>query len=409
MKIFNKLSIIQILVGLSLTLAILLFPSCETTVKHKALIITGQNNHNWEKSNVILKEILDLTGVFETEILVSPASGEDMSAFLPDFKKYAVVVFDYNGDPWSEKAKTDFVNYVKDGGGLVIYHAANNAFPEWEEYNEMIGLGGWGKRDEKSGPYLYWKDDKVVKDYSPGHAGGHGEQHAYLVINRDMEHPITKGLPDAWMHSQDELYGYLRGPVKNMNVLSTAWSDTVTGGSGRNEPVLFTITYGQGRIFQTVLGHCGKEDKVPAMHGAGFITTLQRGTEWAATGNVSLPVPDNFPNSASVVMWDNFQPLSLNELMQKAGRYKSGQSRMALSDLTERIRKASDMPDKLKKYEKEMVKFLDSEATSDSKNYIMKELSWMGTKKSISVLEKLQKSEDTAEMAGFALKRIKPE
>ena len=402
-------NIIKLLAGLSLVVTFLMVQSCGTTKEHKVLIITGQNNHNWEKSSAIMNDILDQTGIFATEILLSPPSGEDMSGFLPEFKRFEAIILDYNGDPWPDKAKSDFVEYVKNGGGVVIYHAADNAFPEWKEYNEMIGLGGWGNRDEKSGPYYYWKDGKMFKDTSPGKGGGHGARHPFLVINRDTEHPVTKGLPEAWMHSEDELYSYLRGPAENIHVLATAYSDSTTGGSGREEPVLFTINYGKGRVFHTVLGHCGKGDDVPAMHGAGFITTLQRGTEWAATGSVTLAVPDNLPNSVSVVLWEDLRPLTLNELMQKAGRYKIGQSRKYLADLTERIRRVSTQPAELQNYEKEMLKFLESDVTTDSKNYVLKELSWMGSETSVPVLEKLQKSEDTAEMATFALKRIKPE
>ncbi len=402
-------NILKLLAGLSLVVTFLMVQSCGTTAEHKALIITGQNNHNWEKSSIIIKDILDQTGIFETEILLSPPAGESMSGFLPEFNKFEVVILDYNGDPWPDKAKLDFVDYVKNGGGVVIYHAADNAFPEWKEYNEMIGLGGWGNRNEKSGPYYYWKDGKMIKDTSPGKGGGHGARHPFLVINRDTEHPVTRGLPEKWMHSEDELYSWLRGPAENINVLSTAYSDSTKGGSGREEPVLFTISYGKGRVFHTVLGHCGKGDDAPAMHGAGFITTFQRGAEWAATGNVTLAIPDNLPNSVSVVIWDKLSPLTVEELLQKAGKYNIGMSRKYLADLTERIRRVSDDPGELKKYENKLLKFLDSDATTDSKNYVMKELSWMGTETSIPVLEKLLKSEDTAEMATFALKRIKSE
>ena len=85
----------------------------------------------------------------------------------------------------------------------------------------------------------------------------------------------------------------LRGPAKNLTVLATAYSDTKTGGSGVSEPMLFTIAYGKGRIFHTVLGH-----DLPALRCAGFQTTLERGAEWAATGKVSASsVPADFPTS----------------------------------------------------------------------------------------------------------------
>jgi uncharacterized protein len=120
-----------------------------------ALIVTGQNNHNWQRSNIFLRSILEKSGIFVVETKVSPSEGKDMSSFIIDFKPYDVVVLDYNGDEWPEQTKTNFVNYVKNGGGVVIYHAANNAFPNWPEYNEIIGLGGWGDRNESAGPYIY--------------------------------------------------------------------------------------------------------------------------------------------------------------------------------------------------------------------------------------------------------------
>jgi len=410
MKKIKILSRFKSFSGLLVSILLLIqFNSCEPIGKNCALIITGQNNHNWEVSSKILQTILGHSGIFKVTIITSPAQGEDMSGFLPPFRKYDVIVLDYNGDPWPDQAKKEFVEYVNNGGGVVVYHAANNAFPGWKEYNDIIGLGGWGNRDESSGPYVYWEDGDIIRDNSPGRGGDHGEQHAFLVVNRDREHPITKGLPDSWIHAKDELYGLLRGPASGLHVLATAFSDTATGGDGRHEPVLFTIQYGEGRIFHTVLGHCKDDSEVPAMECAGFITTLQRGAEWAATGNVSLDIPDNLPNSASVVKWPDFRPLLLDELMNKASLYKVGQSRKYLADLSDRIRKSDGSPETLVKFEKKMLELLNSEATIDSKKFICTELSWMGSEKSIPTLEKLAKEEDIAEMAAFALERLKAE
>ncbi|MDU0355103.1 ThuA domain-containing protein [Paraglaciecola aquimarina] len=123
-------------------------------------------------------------------------------------------------------------------------HAANNSFPEWKAYNEMIGLGGWGNRNESDGPYVYFDDagNKIV-DHAKGGAGGHGKQHEFEVVTRDKEHPITENMPDTWLQSKDELYNRLRGPAKNMTVLATAFDDKKYNGFGRHEPVLMAITY----------------------------------------------------------------------------------------------------------------------------------------------------------------------
>ncbi len=235
--------------------------------KLKGLIVDGQNNHNWKATTPVLKEYLEQTGLFTIEVATT---GSDTVEFEPKFADYAVVVMNYNGADWPEKTQASFVDYVRNGGGLVIYHAANNSFPEWKEYNMIIGLGGWGGRNEKDGPYIRFRGGKVIRDMSPGRGGSHGRQHEYVVETINTEHPITSGLPAKWRHVSDELYDRLRGPAENLTVLATAYSDKATGGTGENEPVLFTINYGKGRVFHTVMG-----DNVQQMNCVGFAVTLQ--------------------------------------------------------------------------------------------------------------------------------------
>ncbi len=257
---------------------------------YKALIIDGQNAHDWKGTTPVLKQLLEETGLFQVDVATSLPKGSDMSGFKPNFSAYHVVVSNYQGDPWPEETKKAFVEYVRNGGGVVIYHFACAAFPDWPEYNEIIGLGGWGGRNEKSGPYVRWRDGKVVLDYSPGRGGGHGPMQAFQVVIREPNHPITQGLPEKFMHVEDELYGWLRGPAKNLTVLATAFAPKEKGGSDEHEPILFTVQYGKGRVFQIALGHTAKELKSVA-----FIVPFQRGAEWAASGKVTQPLPPDFP------------------------------------------------------------------------------------------------------------------
>jgi len=292
--------------------------SAAQTPKIKVLIVDGQNNHQWATTTPLLKSILESSDRFTVDVSTSPPKlapprlspkatpeekavhAESLKAFQlaepariaaapelwakwrPRFHEYAVVVSNYNGESWPEEVRTAFVTYVKTGRGFVSYHAANNAFADWPEYNEMIGVGGWGGRNEKSGPYLRLRAGAWTSLAAPGPCGGHGPQHEFLMNISAADHPITRGLPAAWMHSKDELYHHLRGPARHLTVLGSSVSNVTR----EAEPLLMALTYGQGRVFHTALGH-----SVEALGGLGFQVTFLRGTEWAATGRVTQPAP----------------------------------------------------------------------------------------------------------------------
>lgn len=269
-----------------LAIAFACFVTTAVQAEIKALIIDGQNNHDWKATTPVMTEILKEAG-FSVDVATSPPRGGDMGKFNPNFSDYDVVVSNYNGQRWNEKTEQALIDYVKSGGGFVVVHAADNSFPDWDAYNEMIGLGGWGGRNEKSGPYVYFREGRVVRDTdTKGGGGSHGAQHEFQIVVRDGNHPITDGMPPAWMHGKDELYDSLRGPAVNMRILATAYSKK----SGRHEPMMMTIRFGDGRIFHTPMGHADY-----SMKCAGFVSTLQRGTEWAANGKVTIPVVSDFP------------------------------------------------------------------------------------------------------------------
>lgn len=269
----------------------------------KAMILTGQMNkpHNPELMDQVLSKYLRQTGLFSVDIVRTPAQGKDMSGFFPDFNKYDLVVLNYDGDDWPKANREAFINWVHSGGALVTVHSTNNAFPDWVEFNEMIGLGGWGGRDERWGPAVYWRDGQVIRDTSPGETF-HPPKHDYRLTIRDTKHPVTQGLPKTWMHAHDELYSRLRGPAQSLNLLATGIaSPNVERASGEHEPVIFTVRYGEGRIFHTTLGHINRNAQEPpaSVRCVGFITTFQRGSEWAATGNVTQKIPPDFPSASA--------------------------------------------------------------------------------------------------------------
>ena len=260
--------------------------------KIKVLIIDGQHNHAWRDTTAFLKDALESTGRFTVDVSSNLKPNDKPGRvpsvpFPPDLSNYQVAISNYNGQPWPADFRSEFAERVRAGKlGFVLFHSANNCFADWPEFNRMVGMA-W--RGAGAGDRLYFDStDKLVR-IPKGQGGSTGETtHPFAVVMRDPAHPITRGLPREWMHAKDQLMHTVRGPAEDVRILATAYSPKTEF----HEPTLWTVTYGQGRIVQTPMGH-----DVFAMRCVGFLTTVRRGIEWAATGNVTQPVPEEFPTA----------------------------------------------------------------------------------------------------------------
>jgi len=244
--------------------------------KIQVLIITGQDAHPWREASPFLRGILNETGKFEVRI-TEEFRGASLETLLP----YDVAVLVYSDEKldiqkWSQATRDALLTYVSSGKGLVVYHHSAASFQDWPEYQRLVGC--------------IWKTGQ----------SHHAPVHDYRVDIRDTEHPITRGLT-SFMAKTDELYAALScQPPANYHVLATGWDDhslyrpkdRVTGPS-QDEPLMWTVPYGAGRVFTTVLGNDMRAVQTP-----GFIATFVRGTEWAARGLVTIPLPPELTSGA---------------------------------------------------------------------------------------------------------------
>ena len=252
--------------------------------KIRVLIVDGRSNHDWQLTTRAIRAILEPTGLFEVAVSTAPptAASPGWDEWRPKFKDYDVVIQHYNdlngGAQWPAEVRTSFEEFVHDGGGLYVWHAGNNAFANWPEYNRIIGLG-WRKRDQ--GIALQVGDDEQIIRIPSGEGldTNHGARFDALII-RLGEHPIHQGLPRRWRAANIEVYNYARGPAEEVDVLSYA-NDTVK--TKLNWPIEWTVRYGKGRVYTSTLGHVWKGDTQPVtVRDAGLQTLVVRALQWLA-------------------------------------------------------------------------------------------------------------------------------
>jgi hypothetical protein len=265
----------------------------------RVLIVDGQNNHDWRRTTASLQATLLAAGRFAVAVSTAPDKGQPATAWdtwRPDFAAHDVVVGNYNGEAWPAPVQAAFVAFVERGSGAVMVHAANNAFPDWPAFNQMIGLG-WRKPDFGDRITIDGATGAQVRTpEGEGPGAGHGPSHVFDIEVRKPDHPIMRGLPAAWTHGRDQLSHGQRGPAANITVLDSAFSARDRGGTGEHEPVTWIVPFGKGHVVTTMLGHQWRDQQdAAALDCVGFKTILARATEWAATGVVTIPVPRDLP------------------------------------------------------------------------------------------------------------------
>ena len=231
----------------------------------QTLLVSGQNNHDWRWTSPAIRDVLQETGRFAVTITTEPATDLQNCAERHQKGELQLIVLDYNGARWGEAAEASFLTAVRNGCGVTVIHAANNAFDGWDDYERMVGL--------------LWRKGT-----------GHGRYHPFDVVVVDHNHAITTGMDNMVMHP-DELYHRLvHKEGAHYQVLMSAYSDPKTGGTGRHEPMATASSFGKGNVFHTPLGHVW-QNNVPS-HATWFDPQLRllvaRGSEWAATGRVTL-------------------------------------------------------------------------------------------------------------------------
>lgn len=232
----------------------------------KVLILSGANNHDWRKTTPAIKATLEESGRFSVDV------EENVVGLKPDsFAPYSVILSNFNTfgknapkGEWSEETKKAFLDHIAKGNGLVIVHAGSSVFYDWPEF-QKLACGTWGKETS------------------------HGKIHPNQVTFTDADSPITHGLRPFWI--RDEFWHDV-SVTPDAKALASVTPDPAFKGSGKPENIIFSTTTGDGRGYAIFLGH-----DAMAMRNPAWRTLLQRGTEWAATGKVTIPPAENWPET----------------------------------------------------------------------------------------------------------------
>jgi len=254
------------------------------TEQIRVLIVDGQNNHDWRATTVLMRSMLEQGG-FAVAVATVPPAGPEREGFTAPLDEYDVVVGNFT-DIGGPRAPAEFFDalttWVAAGGGFVAVHAATAGMEHLPDYVRMVGLG-WGSARRGDRLVLDDSGNVIRTPKGQGRGTGHGPIEP-IQVTVWSDHPIVRGLPRQWQ-VRDELWFAARGPADGIQVLATGYAPQTQ----QNEPVLWTVEFGEGRVVVPLLGH-----DTDTMQHISFRTILLRGCQWAATGEVTLPVAGEF-------------------------------------------------------------------------------------------------------------------
>jgi len=260
--------------ALRLFTAVLLFAAISAAAPLRILIITGDSdypNHDWRATTPFLQNALMASGRFDVRVTEEPR-GLTTDALAG----YDAVLLNYNGPRWGALAEKALETFIRSGKGMVALHGVS--------YGPLMGMekgpnGRWVRSEKKGAEWPAYKAMLGV-DWEPANIG-HAARHAFPVKLVDREHPITRGMEPEFTVN-DELY-HKMSHRPGIHVLAAAFDNPAKGGTGKDEPIAWTVAFGKGRVFHCTLGH-----DTGAMYQPEFLTLFLRATEWAATGEVTL-------------------------------------------------------------------------------------------------------------------------
>ncbi len=100
----------------------------------------------------------------------------------------------------------------------------------------------------------------------------HDHQSRYPVRRALPDHPILRGMPEAWTTPMDELY-----VIEKLWPGATALATSVSEADGKTYPVAWVNQSGKFRVFGTTFGH--SDD---TFRDAVYLELVSRGLVWAA-------------------------------------------------------------------------------------------------------------------------------